>query len=69
MKSRCACGVGVTVLAAVTIIGCCLSSMNRRQKRRINQSKQLEEAAQNWEGEGGAVNIVEDDDEPVAQRS
>ena len=68
MKSRCACGVGATVLAALTIIGCCLSSMNRSQKRRINQSKQLEEAVQNWEGEGGAV-VLREDDELEASRA
>lgn len=67
--SRCGCGAGAAILAALTIIGCCLSSMNRSHKRRITQSKQLEEAVQNWEGEGGAVSILEDDDEPVAQRS
>ena len=43
--------------------------MNRSQKRRFTQSKQLEDAVQNWEGEGGAVTILEDDDEPVAERS
>ena len=62
MKSRCGCGVGATVLAALTIIGCCLSSMTRSEKRRGTQLKQLEEAVQNWEGEGGAV-VVKDDDE------
>jgi len=49
-------------VAALTIIGCCLSSMTRSEKRRGTQLKQLEEAVQNWEGEGGAV-VVKDDDE------
>jgi hypothetical protein len=68
MKSRCGCGVGATVLAALTIIGCCLGSMNRCEKRRVIQRKQLEDAVQNWEGEGGAV-VVRDDDELEVSRA
>jgi hypothetical protein len=36
--------------------------MFSRQKQRITQSQQLEEAVQNWEGEGGAV-VARDADE------
>jgi hypothetical protein len=68
MKSRCGCGVGATVLAALTIIGCCLGSMTRSEKRRTTQRKQIEEAVQNWEGEGGAV-VVRDDDELEVNRA
>ena len=55
MKSRCACGVTATVFAAFTIIGCCLSAIRFSEKRRVITRKQLDEAVQNWEGEGGAV--------------
>lgn len=55
MKSRSGNEVFATVCAALTIIGCCLSSIAFSHKRRTVQHQQLEEAVQNWEGEGGAV--------------
>ena len=66
MKSRSGNGVGATVFAALTIIGCCLSSIGCCQKQRTVQRRQLEDAVQNWEGEGGAILAREEEHEPAA---
>jgi hypothetical protein len=69
MKSRSACGVTATVFAALTIIGCCLSHIRLREKRRVIHQVQLEEAVENWEGEGGAVIALDEDDEREPARA
>src|SRR4051812_34992644 len=65
MKTRSGNEVCVTVCAALGIIACCISSMVSRQKQRITQTQQLEEAVQNWEGEGGAVVARDTEDEEL----
>jgi len=60
-KSRSGNEVSIIVCAALGIIACCVSSMLSRHKQRITHTQQLEEAVQNWEGEGGAV-VLEDDE-------
>ena len=53
------------VFAAVLIIGCSLSAMWWCTKRRTGQKRQLEEAVQTWEDEGGAFVAERDEnDEP-----
>lgn len=69
MKSRSGCGVTATVFAAFTIIGCCLSAIRVCEKRRVVSKKQLDEAVENWEGEGGAVVAAADDDELESARA
>ncbi|HMJ88594.1 MAG TPA: hypothetical protein VK530_02200 [Candidatus Acidoferrum sp.] len=49
------CSTSAVIFAALTIIGCCVSSMFNCRKRRVEQREQLEVAEQNWEAEGGAV--------------
>lgn len=44
-----------TMFAALTIIGCSISSMMCCRKRRGYQNRLLEEAMRTWEDEGGAV--------------
>lgn len=66
MKSREGNQVCATVFAALTIIGCCLSSMLSCHKGRTVQRKQVEEAVQTWEGEGGAVPAARDAEDEVA---
>ena len=63
MKSRAGNDVCATVFAALMIIGCSMYSMAIRRQRRVVQKKQLEEAVQSWEGEGGAVPVPADDDD------
>jgi hypothetical protein len=67
MKSRSEYAVCATVVA-LTVIGCCASSMAFSQKRRVTQHKQLEEAMQNWEGEGGALPTMDEDEEKQVAR-
>jgi len=52
----------MVVFAALTIIGCSLSSLRCCQQRRVEQRKVLEEAVRTWEDEGGLV-VAEEDDE------
>jgi hypothetical protein len=65
MKSRSSNEVTITVCAALGIIACCMSSMLSCHKRRITHHQQLEEAVQNWEGEGGAVVVRDAEDEEL----
>jgi hypothetical protein len=51
------------VFAALTIIGCSISSIRACRTRRVEQQQQLEVAQQTWEDEGGAV--VPDPDEQL----
>ena len=67
-KSRSSNEVCVTVCAALGIIACCIGSMLSRHKQRVVQHEQLEEAVQNWEGEGGAVVARETEDEELETR-
>jgi hypothetical protein len=53
----------VVVVAALTIIGCSLSSLRCCRKRRVEQRKILEEAMRTWEDEGGLVVAEKDEDE------
>jgi hypothetical protein len=69
MKTRSSAGVCATVFAALTIIGCCLSTMARGEKRRTTCKKQLDEAVQNWEGEGGAIVAADEDEEREIARA
>ena len=59
MKSRSG-NVRATMLAAFAIVGCCVSAMRWAEKQRGTQRRQLEDAVQNWEAEGGAVALRED---------
>ena len=52
----------VVVVAALSIIGCSLSSLRCCRKRRVEQRKILEEAVRTWEDEGGLVVAEEDED-------
>jgi len=63
MKSRDHNLVRSTIFAALLIIGCSLSSMLSCHRRRCGHKKQLEEAVQTWEAEGGAVVAEQDEDE------
>jgi hypothetical protein len=65
MKSRNDNHVFATVFAALTIIGCSISSMTVSHKRRGYQQRVLEDAVRTWEDEGGAV--VADKDEDLVQ--
>ena len=65
MKSRSCNEVSVAVCAALGIIACCIGSIVSRHKRRTVHSRQLEEAVQNWEGEGGAVVARDIEDEEL----
>ena len=67
MKSRNGSHVYATVFAALTIIGCSLSSMMCCHKRRGRQQRDLEDAVRMWEDEGGAVVTERDGDEDLAQ--
>ena len=62
--------VCATVFAALTIIGCCLSSMMSCHRGRLYQRKVLEDAVNNWEDEGGALPTAreEDEEEPAVNR-
>ena len=62
--------VSATVFAAITIIGCCVSSMLSCHKSRTHQTKFLEDAVKTWEDEGGAVPVAreEDDEELTVSR-
>ena len=66
MKLRNESHVYATVFAALTIIGCSISSMLGCQKRRGYQQRVLEDAVRTWEDEGGAVVAEIDEDEDVA---
>jgi len=66
MKSRNETHVYATVFAALTIIGCSLSSMMCCHKRRGYQQRVLEDAVRTWEDEGGAVVAEKDEDEELA---
>ncbi len=67
MKSRSESYVFATVFAALTIIGCSISSMMCCHKRRGYQQRVLEDAVSTWEDEGGAVVAEKDEDEDLAQ--
>jgi hypothetical protein len=69
MRTRSSAGVCATVFAAVTIIGCCLSTMARHEKRRTTHKKQMDEAVEKWEGEGGAIVAAEKDEERQTARA
>jgi hypothetical protein len=49
------CPVAAVLFAAAIIIGCSAHALICAEKRRLYQQRFLEEAVQNWEGEGGAV--------------
>lgn len=49
------------VFAALTIIGCSISSIRCCDKKRRLQQRSLEEATQCWEAEGGAVAAKDDE--------
>jgi hypothetical protein len=57
--------VRTTVFAALMIIGCSISSMAIRRQRIVVQNKQLDEAVQAWEGEGGAVPVEQEEADPI----
>ena len=61
--------VGATVFAALTIIGCSLSSMLSCHKQRSHHQRQLETAVQTWEDEGGAFVAERDKDDELAPHS
>ena len=61
--------VCAAVFAALTIIGCSLSSLRCCEKRRGEQRKVLDEAVRTWEDEGGTVMIEDDEDEVVPARA
>jgi hypothetical protein len=65
MKHSSGSGTCAAVFAALTIIGSCMSSILCCERQRVVHRKQLEDAVQNWEGEGGATVPFDDDDEPV----
>ncbi len=66
MHSRSDNYVCAAVFAALTIIGCSLSSLCCCQNRRLEQGKVLDEAVRTWEDEGGMVVMEEDEDEVQA---
>jgi hypothetical protein len=66
MKSRNESGVYATIFAALTIIGCSISSMMCCHKRRGYHQRVLEDAVRTWEDEGGAVVAEKDEDEDLA---
>lgn len=66
MKSRNKNHLHATIFAALTIIGCSISSMLCCQKRRGCQHRVLEEAVRTWEDEGGAFVAEKDEDEELA---
>ena len=49
------CSLGAVVFVALTIIGCSVSALICSEKSRAYHRRTLDEAVQNWEGEGGAV--------------
>ncbi|HTD65180.1 MAG TPA: hypothetical protein VK846_01455 [Candidatus Limnocylindria bacterium] len=60
--------VTAAVFAALTIIGCSISSMRVCHKQRTHRQRLQEEAVQTWEAEGGAV-AAKDDEEEIAART
>lgn len=69
MKSRNESHVYAAIFAALTIIGCALSSMLRCHQRRGDQRRVLEDAVRTWEDEGGAVVAEKDEDEDLVEAS
>lgn len=69
MKSCSQNNITAAVFAALAIIGCSISSMRVCQKQRTHQKRQLEDAMQAWEAEGGAVVAKDDEEEEVAARA
>ena len=67
MKSRSQSHVTAAVFAALTIIGCSVSSLRCCHKQRAHQKRVLEEAMQTWEAEGGAVIAKDDKDEALVR--
>ncbi len=67
MKSRNESHVYATIFAALTIIGCSLSSMMCCHKRRGYHQRVLEDAVRTWEDEGGAVVAEKDEDEELVE--
>ena len=67
MKSRNESHVYATVFAALTIIGCSISSMMCCHKRRGYHQRVLEDAVRTWEDEGGAIVAEKDEDEEPAE--
>jgi hypothetical protein len=66
MKSQNESHVCATVFAALTIIGCSISSMLCCHKRRGYHQRVLEDAVKTWEDEGGAFVAEKDEDEDLA---
>ena len=66
MKTRNDSRMYATVFAALTIIGCSISSLMRCHKRRGYQTRVLEDAVRTWEDEGGAFVAEKDEDEEMA---
>ena len=65
MKPRSQNHICAAIFAALTIIGCSLSSLRCCEKRRGEQRKVLDEAVRTWEDEGGMVVAEDDEDEVV----
>jgi len=63
-RQNCSGSLRAVVFAALTIIGCSVSALICCEKRRAYHRRTLDEAVQNWEGEGGAV-VVEQEEEAV----
>ena len=64
MNSRSDTYICATVFAALTIIGCSLSSLRCCERRRADHRRVLHEAVRTWEDEGGLV-VAEEDEEEV----
>jgi hypothetical protein len=65
MKAHSGSDVRATVLAALAIVGCCFAAVRWAEKQRGAQRRQLEDAVQSWEAEGGAVTLNEDEEDQV----
>jgi hypothetical protein len=65
MKAHSGSHVHATVLAALAIVGWCLGAIRWAEKQRGSQRRQLEDAVQSWEAEGGAVSLNEDEEDQV----
>ena len=65
MKARSANHACTIAFAALTIVGCCLGSIRWSEKQRVTRRRQLEDAVQTWEAEGGAVPASEADEDEV----
>ena len=55
------------IFAALTIIGCSVSSIRACRKRRVQRERRLELAQQDWEAEGGAVLPDPEEQSPLTE--